>query len=185
MPGWLGKQASSYVGANSQFFLFFLFFFFSFFFLNNMNSTMPRTSTTTGSLMTTGLTFGSGNIGHGSVFHRAGTTCSCAINGRRVFRTMTGRDEKEKSHPHLRPLSPHLRRRLRHFLYSVLIILFLLAVSYSFFLWIGMDFSFVLGKVKSMLLTKSINFLLSRLGCCGGGLVLSLLFVLLSLLTEP
>lgn len=26
MPGWLGKQASSYVGANSQFFLFFLFY---------------------------------------------------------------------------------------------------------------------------------------------------------------
>ncbi len=25
MPGWLGKQATSYVGANSQFFLFFLF----------------------------------------------------------------------------------------------------------------------------------------------------------------
>lgn len=27
MPGWLGKQATSYVGANSQFFLFFLFYF--------------------------------------------------------------------------------------------------------------------------------------------------------------
>ena len=26
LPGWLGKQASSYVGANSQFFLFFLFY---------------------------------------------------------------------------------------------------------------------------------------------------------------
>ena len=26
MPGWLGKQATTYVGANSQFFLFFLFF---------------------------------------------------------------------------------------------------------------------------------------------------------------
>ena len=26
MPAWLGKQATSYVGANSQFFLFFLFF---------------------------------------------------------------------------------------------------------------------------------------------------------------
>lgn len=26
MPGWLGKQASCYVGANSQFFLFFLFY---------------------------------------------------------------------------------------------------------------------------------------------------------------
>lgn len=47
------------------------------------------------------------------------------------------------------------------------------------FLWIGMDFNLFLVKLKSMLLTKSLHFLFSRLGWCGGGLVLAIVFTIM------
>ena len=58
--------------------------------------------------------------------------------------------------------------------------LVLISILFSFsFLWIGMDFHFFLVKLKSMLLTKSLHFLFSRLGWCGGGLVIAIVLTIL------
>nr|YP_010833570.1 hypothetical protein QLP06_mgp043 [Jatropha curcas]WFG81196.1 hypothetical protein [Jatropha curcas] len=59
------------------------------------------------------------------------------------------------------------------------ILLLLLLLFYLAFLLIGIDFNLFLVKLKSMLLTKSLHFLFSRLGWCGGGLVIAVVFSLL------
>ena len=47
-----------------------------------------------------------------------------------------------------------------------------------FLAWIlGFDFYLLLGKLQSMLLTKSLHLLLSRLGWCGGGMVIAVVFL--------
>ena len=63
----------------------------------------------------------------------------------------------------LRPLSPHLPR-IRKFLYSLLIVVSLLSIFYSAILLLGVDPTFLLGKIKGMLLRRSFHFLFSRLG---------------------
>ena len=54
--------------------------------------------------------------------------------------------------------------RVRQFLYSLLIILSLLSIFYSTILLLGVDPTFLLGKIKGMLLRRSFDFLFSRLG---------------------
>jgi len=66
------------------------------------------------------------------------------------------------------------REKIKHF-FVLISILFLLYFS---FLLIGMDFNLFLVKLKSMLLTKSLHFLFSRLGWCGGGLVIAVVLTI-------
>ena len=54
--------------------------------------------------------------------------------------------------------------RVRNFLYSLLIIFSLLSIFYSTLLLLGVDPTFLLGKIKGILLRRSLHFLFSRLG---------------------
>lgn len=65
-------------------------------------------------------------------------------------------------------------KSLRMYNYFIRIsrVLFMLLFFYLAFLLIGSDFNLVLMKLQSMLLGKSLHFLFSRLGWCGGGLIL-------------
>ena len=62
--------------------------------------------------------------------------------------------------------------RMSNYLIRISIVLFMLLFFYLAFLLIGIDFNLVLMKLQSMLLGKSLHFLFSRLGWCGGGLIL-------------
>lgn len=66
----------------------------------------------------------------------------------------------------MRPLSPHLTR-LRQFLYSVLIILTFLIVSYSLLRLIDVNGYIFWLKVQWTIFSKSLYFLFSRLGLAG------------------
>ena len=58
-----------------------------------------------------------------------------------------------------------------HLCLIISIVLFLVLCFYVTLLLIGMDFNMLLMKLQSMLLGKSLHFLFSRLGWCGGGLL--------------
>ena len=62
--------------------------------------------------------------------------------------------------------------RVRQFLYSLLIILSLLSIFYSTILLLGVDPTFLLGKIKGMLLRRSFYFLFSRLGWSTGSRII-------------
>lgn len=70
------------------------------------------------------------------------------------------------------PMTKERRVSMFHFFFP----LFLLYFS---FLLIGMDFNLFLVKLQSILLTKSLHFLFSRLGWCGGGLVIAVVLTIL------
>lgn len=65
------------------------------------------------------------------------------------------------------------------FLFFFLILLTLLGVCYCLCVIINFDFHLLLVKVKSMLLAKSLYFLLNRLGWFAGGLFIAVIFALL------
>lgn len=69
--------------------------------------------------------------------------------------------------------------QIRHVIFSLLNLLTFLSLSYSLCLLSGVDFQVILAKLQSMLLGKSLHFLFSRLGWCGGGLVIAVVFSLL------
>lgn len=68
--------------------------------------------------------------------------------------------------------------RMAHFLVRIFILFFLLFIFYLTFPLIGIDFHLFLSKC---LLTKSLHFLFSRLGWCGGGLLITFVFSLFDL----
>lgn len=63
------------------------------------------------------------------------------------------------------------------FLIRISIFLFLLAVSFGVFQLIHLDFTFLLNKIKSMLLGRSLYFLFNRLGWAGGLFLATLYFL--------
>lgn len=62
--------------------------------------------------------------------------------------------------------------RVRQFLYSLLIIIALLSIFYSAILLLGVDPTFLLGKIKGMLLRRFFYFLFSRLGWSTGSRII-------------
>lgn len=68
----------------------------------------------------------------------------------------------------------HLPRvhRVRHFLYSLLIIIAFLSIFYSAIILLGVDPTLLLGKIKGMLLRRSLYFLFSRLGWSTGSRII-------------
>ena len=82
----------------------------------------------------------------------------------------------------LRPLSPHLAR-FRKWFYCFLIFFILLSFCYYFFPIIHFDFPILWLKIKSMLLRKSLYYLLNRLGWAGG--ILSAVLLAVDLETAP
>jgi len=63
--------------------------------------------------------------------------------------------------------------------FKFLVLISILFCFYFEFLLIGMDFHLFVVKLKSMLLTKYLHFLFSRLGWCGGGLVIAIVLTIL------
>ncbi|GMI95814.1 hypothetical protein HRI_005288800 [Hibiscus trionum] len=67
--------------------------------------------------------------------------------------------------------------RMSNSFIRISIVLLMLLFVYLAFLFFGIDFNLVLMKLQSILLGKSLHFLFSRLGWCGGGIILlSVLF---------
>lgn len=68
----------------------------------------------------------------------------------------------------------HLPRvhRVRNFLYSLLIIIAFLSIFYSAIILLGVDPTLLLGKIKGMLLRRSLYFLFSRLGWSTGSRII-------------
>lgn len=74
----------------------------------------------------------------------------------------------------VRHVSPH--RLFRTFLYSFLILLTLITVSYWIFCLIDVNLDMLFLKIKITLFRKSLGFLFFRLGWCTGGLLVLAVF---------